>query len=363
MFTPPVCPHPDCQRHQSPEPGFFIRKGHYRARCRAYPIARFRCRSCRRSFSHQTFRADYRDHKPHLNVPLFLLLVSGVGLRQASRNLGLSRHCTHRKFQKIGRQLRAAHQHLLGDFTGGAWFQMDELGTFEQDRHTGPLTLPIAIEANSLLIVAAESAPIRPSGKKTKAQKARIQRHEQRHGRRPDRSRAAVRSVLEVVAQRAARLPRIVLRTDQKAMYVPLARSVFGAERLEHQRVSGKLPRTVANPIFKINLTDAMARDNNGRLRRRSWLHSKKREYLDLQLAVFLAYRNYVRRRTNEEEESPAQKLGFTKERLRPEEMLSWSQRFGERSVAIPSPSWAPVTVAAARQAFGAAPPGHPATP
>jgi len=351
MFVPPVCPNAECPRHREPGAGFCIRKGYYRAQCRAHAIARFRCRSCRRGFSQQTFRADYRDHKPHLNAALFVLLASGVGLRQAARNLALSRHCTHRKFQKIARQLQGAHAHLLGDFKPGAWFQMDELGTFEQDRHAGPLSLPIAIEARSMLIVAAESAPIRPSGRKTREQKARIARYERRHGRRRDQSRAAVGRVLEAIAQRTTALDQIVLRTDQKAMYVPLARKVFGATRLEHQRVSGKIARNVRNPIFKINLTDAMARDNNGRLRRRSWLHSKKREYLDLQLAVFICYRNYVRRRTNHDLESPAQSLGFVPRRFTPDEMLSWSQRFGAQSVAIPCASTGAITVAQAREA------------
>ena len=355
MFTPPVCPNPDCARHREPGAGFFVRKGFYRARCRAYPIARFRCRTCRRWFSHQTFRADYRDHKPHLNAQLFLLLVSGVGIRQSGRVLPLSRHSTHRKFQKIGRQLQAAHANLLGDFKPGAWFQMDEFGSFEQDKHTGPLTVPVAIEASSLLVVAAESAPIRPSGRKTPAQKARIAAHERAHGRRRDESRAAVARVLDAIARRSSKLAHVVLRTDLKSMYVPLAKTAFG-RRLQHERFSGKITRDVRNPLFKINLTDAMARDNNGRLRRRSWLHSKMRKYLDLQLAVFLGYRNYVRTRTNYAPESPAQMLGFVPRRFTAEEMLSWSQRFGEQSVAIPCDSRDAITVAG-RRAARAAPP------
>ena len=351
MFVPPVCPNTECTRHREPGHRFFVRKGYYQARCRGYAIPRFRCRSCRRSFSHQTFRADYHDHKPHVNATLFLLLVSGVGIRQSARFLGLSRKCTHRKFRKIGLQLRGANANLRGDFPPGSWFQMDELGTFEQDRHSGPLTLPIAIEAESYFVVAAESAPIRPSGRKSPSQKARIARHEGLHGPRRDGSRAAVRNVLEAIARRSGRLPHVRLRTDQKAMYAPLARSVFSAERLVHERYSGKIVRDERNPLFKINLTDAMSRDNNGRLRRRSWLHTKLRKYLDLQLELFAAYRNYVRPRTNEELVSPAQQLGFVDRLLTADELLSWSQRFGERSVAIPLATRSAVTVSVMRTA------------
>lgn len=346
MFSPPNCPHPDCARHTDPTPGFFVRKGFYRAACRAYPVQRYRCRNCHRTWSMQTFRADYRDHKPHLNAPLFTLLISGVGLRQSSRNLALSRNCTHRKFQKIACEAQAAHQHLLGQFRTDSWFQMDEFGAFEHDRHSGPLSVPVAIEAGSSFVVAAEAAPIRPSGRKSREQKARIARHEQLYGRRRDESRAATRRVLQAVAKHTASLSKVRLRTDLKAMYVPVAKSVFGLGRLAHERISGKLPRTTWNPLFVINLLDAMVRDNNGRLRRRSWLHSKLRKYLDLQLALFIAYRNYVRLRTNEDDQTPAQRAGFVDRRFTVQALLTWSQRFGERSVAVGCESWDAITVA-----------------
>jgi transposase-like protein len=355
LFTPVNCPNSSCARHRDPVPGFFIRKGFYRSAAKPGPIPRFRCRTCGRSWSLQTFRADYRDHKPQLNSVLFKLLVSGLGLRQAARMLPLTRKSTHLKFCKIARELQAAHNNLLGEFPTGSWFQMDELGAFEQDRHSGPLSLPIVIEASSFFIVAAETAPIRPSGKKTKAQRERIARHEREHGRRRDRSREATRRVLQVVEKHTRKMEKVRLRTDRKAMYVPVAASVFGAERLVHERVSGKLPRTTFNPIFRINLTDAMARDNNGRLRRRSWLHSKKAKYLDLQLALFMAYRNYVRLRTNEDDRTPAQVLGLIERRLTCEELLGWSQLMGEQSVAVTcSPSRA-ITVGEWRRLRGLA--------
>ena len=76
-----------------------------------------------------------------------------------------------------------------------------------------------------------------------------------------------------------------------------------------------------------------MARDLMGRLRRMSWLASKKRRYLDLGLAIFIAWRNLVRRRFNHEECSPSQVLGFTRRRMSEEELGSWRQDWGRRSI------------------------------
>ncbi|MBL8723989.1 MAG: hypothetical protein JNK49_08080, partial [Planctomycetes bacterium] len=74
---------------------------------------------------------------------------------------------------------------------------------------------------------------------------------------------------------------------------------------------------------------------NNGRLRRKSWLHSKKRCYLADQLTLFLVYRNYMRRRFNHDapNRTPAQMLGLLPRALQAEEALAWAQRWGPRSL------------------------------
>jgi hypothetical protein len=72
-----------------------------------------------------------------------------------------------------------------------------------------------------------------------------------------------------------------------------------------------------------------MLRDLSGRLRRRSWLVTKRRRYLDLGLQLAMAYRNLVRRRFNRDKESPAQRAGFMKRRLVPGEVLGWRQDWG----------------------------------
>ena len=108
MFRPPHCPSPTCVAHLTPESvegGFFIRYGAYRPRCRSRPVPRFKCRICRKSFSRQTFRTDYRDHKPHLNPRLVKLLASGVGLRESGRRLQISWRCLQLKARKISAHL------------------------------------------------------------------------------------------------------------------------------------------------------------------------------------------------------------------------------------------------------------------
>jgi hypothetical protein len=95
------------------------------------------------------------------------------------------------------------------------------------------------------------------------------------------------------------------------------------------------LPRDTKNPLFAINHTDAMLRDNCGRLRRRSWLVSKKARYLRLQLELFTAYRNWHRKRTNDDEKglTPGVVMKLLPRRLEWREMLAWRQDWQQRSI------------------------------
>jgi hypothetical protein len=166
----------------------------------------------------------------------------------------------------------------------------------------------------------------------TRARRRAIAQDERRFGKRKDLSRRSVFRTLRRGAE-LAREGLVFVQTDEKASYPAALRKAFGRGRpVLHHRTNSRLARGTWNPLFPINHTEAMARDLLGRLRRESWLVSKLRRYLDLGLQLWMAYRNYVRRRFNHDPESAAQRLGFVPRRLRPGELLSWRQDWGVRS-------------------------------
>ena len=334
MFTPPRCPYTDCIRHRRPgNTPFFVRRGSYHAQCRSEPVPRFSCRSCYRRFSRQTFRSDYRDHKPHANAFVIALLTSGVGLRQSARVIGLSRQGLVAKFRKVARHLGRLDRNLRGGIAGTATLQFDELETYEGRRNTRPLTLPILIDRETRFHIAAVSAPIRPRGKMSEARERAIAHDEARMGPRKDRSEEAIRRVLREGARLCASAQTVVLQTDEKVSYPKHAKEAFGEKRLRHETTNSKLVRTTWNPLFPINHTEAMARDLVSRLRRESWLVSKKSWCLDLHLQIYMAVRNYVRPRFNYDARSPAQCMGFVDRRMTPWDLMAWRQDWGALSV------------------------------
>ena len=338
MFKPPFCPRRECSQHLDPAPRFFLRHGYYHPPCRAHPVPRFRCRSCRHTFSRQTFRMDFRDHRPDLNARLFNYVAMGVGIRMSARRLGLSQRCTELKLRKIARHLRQLNLNLRAPIKGDVELQFDELESFEGSRSFRPVSIPVLIEKKTRYYIWSESATIRPKGMMTKKRLKMLVIEEQRHGRRKDRSRRAIQRTLARGAELVMEGSRVTLYTDEKSTYPGLSQAAFGSSRLTHLTTNSKLARTTWNPLFAINHEDARMRDMLGRLRRQSWLVTKERRYLDLVLQVQMAYRNLVRTRFNRDEESPAQMLGFVERRLTRWEALSWGQKWGKRSIHPLSP-------------------------
>lgn len=331
MFQPPRCPHASCPAHHAehlPDRNFYIRNGYYHPKCRAHRVPRFKCRACGRSFSRQTFRQDYRDHKPHLNAKLLELLAHGLGLRQSAMILKLSRRCCELKARKLARHLGRLNRNLLDQFPDGCSFQMDEMETFETERTVLPLTVPVLIEQESMFVVDARSAPIRPSGRMSRRRREAIRRREKAQGPRRNASRRCLRRVLRTGATFCKKLARVRIDTDEKTLYPVLLRQAFGP-RHEHRQSSSRLPRDSGNRLFPINHLNAMARYLTGRLRRRSWLASKRQQFLDQQLEVFKAYKNLVRPRFNGEAATPAMVLRLVHERLAPTDLVSWRQDWG----------------------------------
>jgi transposase-like protein len=330
-FVPPRCPNPTCEQHTRPKPGFFRRRGFYFPACRQEGVPRFRCKTCRRGFSRQTFRYDYRDRRPHDNAILFSLLTGGMGLRQAGRVLVMDVRAVQQKARKMAAMCSQLHENLCPRLPANRGWLLDEEETYE-GASIRPLTMPVLIEKETWFVVATAVGTIRRLAPVGSARRVRQDRDERR-GIRPDQSRQCV---LEMMTSFARKVPdgNVLLLTDQKASYTKIAYEVFG-ERVVHKTTAGTLARDTHNPLFPINTTLAMTRDNCGRLRRRSWLVTKKAEGLRNHLHLFTAYRNYVRRRFNRDskEETPARILGLLPRHLDRNEVLAWRQDWGDHSI------------------------------
>lgn len=338
MFVPPFCPHRDCPAHVDPKPGFFRNHGSYHPQCRPQPVPRFRCKSCRKTFSRQTFRADYYQKKPWLTAPIWSRMVSHVSLRQIARTVGVARRTVEHRLVRFGLHAARAHAHTLDRLVPAGVFQFDELETYEQNRIMKPVTVGVLTHLPSWFVLDQQVGSMRARASGSKASKAARAAHEAKHGVRANESPKVVAACFSKLQAGFGRGP-MMLVTDEKKTYPAILRRLAGEitpEPVQHIRVSSRLKRDVRNPLFGANHMNAMLRYGLSRLERDTFCGTKIRANLALHLAIHRLWWNLGRRKTNRSDASPAMALGLHSRRLSFEELFSWRQVFGPKSIPLP---------------------------
>jgi hypothetical protein len=279
-------------------------KGRFSRKVDGRSVQRFQCVVCHKGFSSQTFRLDCRVQKPWLPLGVFGQLVSKGSLRQIGRSLGSKLDTVLHHLQLLGEHAHELHQlflerhKLLGPGLQGT-FQLDELETFEIDRRLFPLTAPILIDKHTRFVVHAETGTLPARGNLRERDRKRKEAYEKAAGRkRVSRSKEATTACFVALRDHLAADATIDVQTDEKKMYPPILRQVFG-KQVRHQYENSKAVRNRANLLFPINNTLAQTRDNIGRLVRRNWGHPKRERNLRWHLWIWILYRNYVREITN----------------------------------------------------------------
>jgi hypothetical protein len=266
------------------------------------------------------------------------MVTSGVGLRKTARNLGIPRKTLVLKWRKIarhGRRLdlnlksRAAQAAQATSCSGPLQIQFDEHETYEMRRNTRPLSVATMVEVRTRIVIGAIAAPIRPKGRMTKKRLAAIANEDVHFGVRKDRSSVACRSVFRSARKLWPKATDVLLETDQKATYPSYFNEAFNGVPRSHATTSGKAPRWAGTPLFPINLTEAILRDHAGRVRRDSWLVSKLRTFLNLHLAFYVSWKNWVLPRFNRDVHAPGVLAGMAPRNLSIGEFLGWRQAWG----------------------------------
>lgn len=328
-FQPPFCAFPACPSRQPGQPFLWHRCGFFPRAVDGRRVQRFRCRTCHRRFSAQSFRLDFRQQKPLINAGVLTCLVSKVTHRQTARVLFVDRKTVHRRLRLFGPALRDWHSVFLararrqGGLTGS--FSLDELETFEQDRLLQPVTMPVLIHRKTRFVIHLESAALAPRGQLTPRDCARRDRRAAISGPRRSGSRPAVRRCLEALHAVHAPGALLELVTDQKSTYPVLVKEVFGNRIAAHVKESSRRARNTLNPLFGINHTMAMLRDQVSRLVRRTWGSSQERSQLTIHSWCWVAWRNYVRPVTNDRPRvSAAMVLRLASRRYSNSDLLRW---------------------------------------
>jgi len=324
-LVPQSCPLPSCPSRAGEVPFRWRRRGTYTRAVDGRRVQRYWCHACRRGFSSQRFRLDYRQQLPRLHLDLFPLFISKVTMRQAARCLQVDRKTVARRLALLGDHCRRFHEERLKPRALGGVFQFDELETFETDRRLQPVTVPVLIERHSFFVVGLAVGTLPARGGLTPRDQERKKALQARTGKRRSESRQAVRATLARLAAAMPQHARLDIQSDQKSLYRGLIHEVFPGRLASHAVESSRAPRNYKNLLFPINHTLAMLRDNVSRLVRRNWGASKRRAWIERHLWIWVAWRNYLRPVTVKAGvPTPGQIVGLTDHRWEVAELLRW---------------------------------------
>ncbi|MBP7094561.1 MAG: hypothetical protein KBC36_00570 [Spirochaetia bacterium] len=300
-MVPPFCPRPGCVHHLAPtEQSWYERDGHHETSAFGR-VARFRCKTCGRNFSTQTFRVDYYAKKVVDYREFEGLLASSMSGRALGRHFGLSPDSVQNRVDRLSRQALAIHSHLRSLADPREPVAIDGFQSFDRSRFF-PNNITISVAGDSRFLLEATHASLRRSGSMTARQKARREVLERTVTYEP---RAVERSFAELLDQIARdRPPRggqpLVLVTDLKKEYTSAlethALGSFGKGMVARVLVSSRKPRTGWNPLFPVNYWDRELRKDQSAYRRKTSCYARNASNGMARFWCYARYHNYRKR-------------------------------------------------------------------
>ena len=263
--------------------------GFYRRRCDSKLVQRFRCKSCGKTFSNQTFNHTYRQHKPEINSLIRTTLCSKMSLRRIAKGLKINRKTVVRKFKHLAHVARLNQEHRLAKLEMINFIQMDEMETFEHSK-CKPLSIALAVIPGKRIILGAKASEMPAKGPL-----AAISR--KKYGPRRDDRKREFQAVLDIVKPLTSK--DLWLVSDKKSAYPKWIREIL--PHATHFKTKGRrgciagygeMKEGGRDPLFHLNHTAATIRDNLARMLRRTWCGTKKLPSLQDALDLHTDYHN-----------------------------------------------------------------------
>ena len=300
-WRPSFCPNPNCSYHSKLVSGWRFKKaGFFHRQAKPHRIQRFTCLHCRRSFSSQTFTTTYWQRNPDLEFELLTKTVGCMANRQAARDLGSSPQTVDRRLGRLGRHCMLFHERMMQTGPPIRDMVLDGFVTFERSQYE-PFHHHVVVEKGTDFFAYFTDSPVRRSGTMTASQKKRRAELDRLYGR-PD-PRAVQKDVRELLSVVIGGQPEVTIYSDDHKAYPGAMRGL--APRIHHHVTSSKERRDNRNPLWEVNLLDLLIRHCSANHKRETIAWSKRRQASSERLAIFVVWRNCMKRRREKVRGSP----------------------------------------------------------
>lgn len=283
-----LCPKCSTDAHVQKR-GFFSKKSSPNTKTR-----RFYCKRCKVWFSTPTGSLFFREKKPELDREIYLLVNSGVSQRRIARLLQTTQTTVARKIVKLA-AFAERHQEKIANSCPKSVSQIvfDDMETYEHTK-CKPLSITVAVEEGSRLIIAAAVTQMPAKGKLAAIAK-------KRYGFRGDHRKKGLAKALKTVAKVATEKP--LIKSDMCPRYPGAVRKYLpnAVHKVYKSRRAcvaglGEMKKGGFDPLFSLNHTCAMYRDNLKRLSRKTWCTTKRPDRLQCLVTLYAtAHNDYIR--------------------------------------------------------------------
>jgi hypothetical protein len=258
-----------------------VRKGYFKLKHDpSRRVQKYQCKTCGKFFSDQTGTLTYREHKPKATLEVFKWYSSGTTQRRLGKNLGIAKKTVERKFLRLALYARMFHEQQIEDgHLASAYVFFDEMETFEHSK-LKPVSIALAVQAKTGKILDAKVARSHPK------RNAKESRKQYPHWK--NNSVEARRSVMKTIQKCGS--DGLVIATDKHKSYPALVRSTVPEAKIEQFR--RKAFYASYDPLFWLQHICARIRADLSRMRRRTWVTTKKMERLQAHLDLYIAYNN-----------------------------------------------------------------------
>ncbi len=225
-------------------------------------------------------------------------------MRQIARVLGVSHTTIVRYTTRLGAHGRLFQRAQLQKATLTEPLVIDGFESFTRSQYF-PFHANLAVGAQSWMIYHFTFSPLRRKGAMTPYQKLKRARFERDLGR-PD-PKAIERGMADLLRPLLGRVRGewLLLYSDDHPAYPRALRrlraEVPGGPRILHRVTPSTVRRTQSNPLFPVNLADLLLRHGSANHRRETIAFSKCPRGAINRLALFVVWRNFVKKRREQE--------------------------------------------------------------
>lgn len=336
QFSPLHCPWAECPQHHISKGFQFKRFGFYTRLGDGRRIQRFRCKTCQRCFSQQTFACSYYAKLPRL-IPLIAAgLNGGSAHRQIARTLGCSPSTVTRQAARLGRHSMLLHSRSLEELGEiSEHLVLDHFETFVYSQFDA-LGIGTVVGHDSWFVYLVDPAPHRRGGRLTQAQRLKLDRR-----KRPNPKRGgitcSVKRMLEAMGEFSSS-SELTLLTDAHPAYPRAINNHCPTARIRHlvfpnpprgPKGSPRSPeaRERDRAMFPVDQLHALWRHSCAHHRRETIAFGRRINAVIERAYLMAVWRNFVKWRSERKPDrrTPAMKLRLT------DSAWSWPRVFARR--------------------------------